>query len=95
MATLTVARKIAATSLAIWKKGEKYDLGKAVIRNKVDRQTVTPVTDLSNRPRLCVANNAAEKGRGRVSRGFLATKALVEGYAPSHDPILRWASSPR
>jgi len=34
MATLTVARKIAATSLAIWKKGEKYDLGKAVIRTK-------------------------------------------------------------
>jgi len=25
----------------------------------------------------------------------LATKALVEGYAPSHDPILWWASSPR
>jgi transposase len=32
MARLTVARKIAATSLAIWKKGEKFDLGKAVIR---------------------------------------------------------------
>jgi transposase len=34
MARLTVARKIAATSLAIWKKGEKFDLGKAVIRSK-------------------------------------------------------------
>jgi transposase len=34
MATLTVARKIAAASLAIWKKGEKYDLGKAVIRTE-------------------------------------------------------------
>jgi transposase len=34
MARLTVARKIAATSLAIWKKGEKFDLGKAVIRTE-------------------------------------------------------------
>jgi len=31
MARLTVARKIAATSLVIWKKGEKFDVGKAVI----------------------------------------------------------------
>jgi transposase len=33
MARLTVARKIAATSLTIWKKGEKFDLDKAVIRS--------------------------------------------------------------
>jgi transposase len=33
LARLTVARKIVATSLAIWKKGEKFDLGKAVIRS--------------------------------------------------------------
>jgi transposase len=32
MARLTVARKIAATSLVIWKKGEKFDPGKAVIK---------------------------------------------------------------
>lgn len=32
MARLTVARKIAAISLAIWKKGETFDLGKAMIR---------------------------------------------------------------
>jgi transposase len=34
MARLTVARKIAATSLALWKKGERFDLAKAVIRSK-------------------------------------------------------------
>jgi transposase len=34
LARLTVARKIAATSLAIWKKGEKFELGKAVIRTE-------------------------------------------------------------
>jgi len=34
MAKLTVARKIAATILAIWKKGEKFDLNKAVIRTE-------------------------------------------------------------
>ena len=34
MARLTVARKIAATTLAIWKKGEKFDLTKAVIRSE-------------------------------------------------------------
>jgi transposase len=34
MARLTVARKIAATTLAIWKKGEKFDLSKAVIRSE-------------------------------------------------------------
>ena len=34
MAALTVARKLAATSLVIWKKGEKFDLGKAVIRTE-------------------------------------------------------------
>ena len=34
MAKLTVARKIAATALVIWKKGEKFDLGKAVIRTE-------------------------------------------------------------
>lgn len=34
MARLTVARKIAATSLAIWKKGERFNLDKAVIRSQ-------------------------------------------------------------
>jgi transposase len=34
MARLTVARKIAATTLAIWKKGEKFDLSKAVITSE-------------------------------------------------------------
>ena len=34
MARLTVARKIAATTLAIWKKGEKFNLSKAVIRSE-------------------------------------------------------------
>ena len=34
MARLTVARKIAATTLTIWKKGEKFLLSKAVIRSK-------------------------------------------------------------
>ena len=34
MARLTVARKIAATTLAIWKKGEKFILSKAVIRSE-------------------------------------------------------------
>jgi transposase len=34
MAKLTVARKIAATSLAIWKKGEEFDPGKAVIQTE-------------------------------------------------------------
>jgi hypothetical protein len=34
MAKLTVARKIAATTLVIWKNGEKFDLGKAVIRKE-------------------------------------------------------------
>lgn len=34
MARLTVARKIAATTLAIWKKGEKFVLSKAVIRSE-------------------------------------------------------------
>ena len=34
MARLTVARKIAATTLAIWKKGEKFILSKAVIRSQ-------------------------------------------------------------
>jgi hypothetical protein len=34
LARLTVARKIAATTLAIWKKGEKFDLSKAVIRSE-------------------------------------------------------------
>ena len=34
MARLTVARKIAATTLTIWKKGEKFDLSKAVIRSE-------------------------------------------------------------
>jgi transposase len=34
MATLTVARKIAATALTIWKKGEKFKLGKATIRTE-------------------------------------------------------------
>jgi transposase len=34
MARLTVARKIAATCLAIWKKGEKFNLSKAVIRSE-------------------------------------------------------------
>jgi transposase len=33
MARLTVARKIAATSLAIWKKGQAFDLSKAVVRS--------------------------------------------------------------
>jgi transposase len=32
MAALTVARKLAAISLTIWKKGEPFDLGKAAIR---------------------------------------------------------------
>lgn len=32
MARLTIARKIAATCLAIWKRGERYDEGKAVIK---------------------------------------------------------------
>jgi len=34
MARLTVARKIAATTLAIWKKGEKFVLSKAVIKSE-------------------------------------------------------------
>jgi transposase len=34
MARLTVARKIAATGLAIWKKGEKFDRDQAVIRTE-------------------------------------------------------------
>jgi transposase len=34
MARLTVARKIAATTLAIWKKGEQFILSKAVIRSE-------------------------------------------------------------
>jgi hypothetical protein len=34
LARLTVARKIAATSLVIWKKGERFQLGKAVIRTE-------------------------------------------------------------
>ena len=34
MAKLTVARKIAATSLTIWKKGEKFDPDKAVIEGR-------------------------------------------------------------
>ncbi len=34
LARLTVARKIAATSLTIWKKGEEFDLAKAVIRSE-------------------------------------------------------------
>ena len=34
MARLTVARKIAATTLAIWKKGEKFILSKAAIRTE-------------------------------------------------------------
>ena len=34
MARLTVARKIAATTLAIWKKGEKFIPSKAVIRSE-------------------------------------------------------------
>jgi len=34
MARLTIARKITATSLVIWKKGEKFDLSKAVIRTE-------------------------------------------------------------
>jgi len=33
MARLTVARKIAATTLVIWKKGEKFDLSKAEIKS--------------------------------------------------------------
>ena len=33
MARLTVARKIAATTLAIWKKGEEFDLSKAEIKS--------------------------------------------------------------
>jgi hypothetical protein len=34
MARLTVARKIAATVITIWKKGEKFNLSKAVIRTE-------------------------------------------------------------
>jgi len=34
MAKLTVARKIAATSLAMWKKGEKFDPDKAMIKEQ-------------------------------------------------------------
>jgi transposase len=34
MARLNVARKIAATSLTMWKKGEKFDLDRAVIRGQ-------------------------------------------------------------
>lgn len=34
LARLTVARKIAATSLTIWKKGEEFELAKAVIRTE-------------------------------------------------------------
>ena len=34
LARLTVARKIAATNLTIWKKGEKFDLKKSVIRSE-------------------------------------------------------------
>ena len=82
MARLTLARKIAAIALKIWKKGESVRRRTSEVTSSLSAQV------LGKRNHRCVDPPVTERSGSRVSilGGFRRSKSQGPPYAPSDNP---------
>ena len=92
MARLTLARKIAAITLTLWKKGEGFDAEKLKLASRLSVSGEEPLP-ISGRFFLVVVSRFWRRSGSRVSMTMacrrtvlLSTQSLCEPYAPSNNP---------